>query len=140
MIKATAKRDINRAEYFINGNRIGISYNYPYGYSGNIDFLDNGFHNLSVKVCDDVENCQSNSVEFNLLLDKKTTPIDITTKITDPAPGTALSNVDFPLSITNRVNYPKPIASIECYYINENNEDMDIQYGKSNKLRSGRRI
>lgn len=136
LIKATAKRSIDRAEYYINNNMIGTSYNYPFGLTENIDFLNNGFHNLSVKVCDDVENCQNINVEFNLLLDNKNTTVEINTSIIDPVKGTALSDVDFPLTITNKINYSKPVASIECYFINEESNEILIEkIGPINNMR-----
>jgi 1A family penicillin-binding protein len=126
LIRATAKRDINRADYYINNNLIGTSFNYPYSLTKEVDFLSNGFHNLSVQVCDDVENCTSKNIEFNLLLDNNISPIKVTTSITNPTKGVALSNIDFPLTITNKINYPKTIANIQCYYIDENNNELLI--------------
>ena len=68
-IRATAPRGINRAEYYIDNNLIATSSSYPFGFNNNVNFLTNGFHNLKIRVCDDIDNCAEKSVEFNLMLD-----------------------------------------------------------------------
>ncbi|MDD5032128.1 MAG: PBP1A family penicillin-binding protein, partial [Patescibacteria group bacterium] len=69
-IKASAPRGVNRAEYYLDGNLIISNNIFPFNLEKNISFLKNGFHNLKVRVCDDIDNCNEQSQEFNLILDK----------------------------------------------------------------------
>jgi len=98
-IKASAPRGINRAEYYINNNLIHANYNYPFNLEKQIDFLNNGFHNLKVRVCDDIDNCSEKSLEFNLILDQEPGVQDIDISWQEPISGAALNKIDFPLNI-----------------------------------------
>lgn len=120
LIRAESKNTkISFAEYFINNNPLAKSYNYPYGLSAKFNFLNNGFHNLSVKVCDEYLNCSYTSVDFNLILENKTEIKDVFISVLDPLNGSAISNMDFPLNIDFRVDNFEAVASVECYYLNK---------------------
>src|SRR3989339_777966 len=126
-IEASAKRGINRVEYYINDNLFFINTSYPFGIEKTIDFLNNGFHNLKVKVCDDVDNCTTKEVEFNLVLNNNIQNKDITVKIINPVSGLALSNIDFPLTVKFDIDNPKQVANINLYYIGEDNNPVLIK-------------
>ncbi|MCK4540043.1 penicillin-binding protein [Candidatus Parcubacteria bacterium] len=126
-INATAPRGINRAEYYINNNLLHIANSYPFNLAKQISFLNNGFHNLKIKVCDDVDNCVSEEVEFNLILENNANkPADFTLKLSSPASGLALSNIDFPLSLKAEINNPEYISTIIFYYIDEDKNENKI--------------
>ncbi len=123
-IKATAPRGINRAEYYIDNNLLSISSGYPFSLLENINFLSNGFHKLSVKVCDDADNCSENSLEFNLILDENQTAGDIGISWESPSSGLALTNIDFPFALEANVINPGQAAKI-IFYVFPEDEDVE---------------
>ena len=126
-ITATAPRGINRAEYYINDNLLHIANSYPFNLAKQISFLNNGFHNLKIKVCDDVDNCTIKETEFNLILENNADkPADFTLKLTSPTSGLALSNIDFPLGLKVEINNPEHVSVITFYYIGENKNENKI--------------
>jgi 1A family penicillin-binding protein len=128
-IKATAPRGIGRAEYYIDGNLIYINRSYPFNLKKNIYFLPNGFHNLKVRVCDDIDNCSEKDLEFNLILNTSTSSRQDNFSILwlEPNRGLALNNIDFPVSLKVKVvNHPQ-IAKINFYYQQEGGEQTLIK-------------
>ncbi|MCU0678849.1 MAG: PBP1A family penicillin-binding protein [Planctomycetes bacterium] len=124
---AEAPRGINRAEYYINDNLLAVNYSYPFGLEKNIDFLNNGFHNLKVRVCDDIDNCTIKEVEFNLNL-RETTPINekITVAWSGIKNGLAVSNIDFPLLLGLTVSDIRPVARADFYYSAEDGSGLQL--------------
>ncbi|MFH1822800.1 MAG: penicillin-binding protein [Patescibacteria group bacterium] len=114
-IEATAPRGINRAEYYINDNLIFVNRNYPFDLAKQINFLNNGFHNLKIKVCDDIDNCSEKSLEFNLILDENQNSGDITISWLEPANNLALNIIDFPLTIKVKTSNPSLTAKINIW-------------------------
>lgn len=117
-IKATAKRGIKHINYYIDDNLFAQKNEFFYDLKDYpINFLENGYHNLKIEACDDVYNCASKSVEFNLSSD--TEPINQNFGISWVAPtsGLALNSIDFPLNIQLKVENPKQVAQVEIIYI-----------------------
>ncbi|NIA18368.1 MAG: PBP1A family penicillin-binding protein [Actinobacteria bacterium] len=122
-IKASAPRGIGRAEYYIDNNLVYTNRSYPFNLEKNIYFLPNGFHNLRVKVCDDIDNCSENALEFNLILDASAglTQGGIGVLWAELSDGMALNDIDFPLSLKVKAVNPLEIAKINFYYQAEGN-------------------
>jgi len=118
-VSVSAPRGISRVEYYINDNLLFTNYNYPYSLEKRIDFLTNGFHNLKIKACDDVDNCKSESREFNLILENNPINNETSISLTAPGNGLAVSNIDFPLSFELNVTNPKPIARVNIFALKE---------------------
>ena len=120
-ISTKAVRGVERVEYYINNNLLFNNYNSPFNLKKDISFLNNGFHNLRVKSCDDIDNCTEKALEFNLKLkeSKPISPIDIGWVF--PSNGIALSSIDFPLKLTMQVSAPEQIAKIDIFLIEEDN-------------------
>jgi hypothetical protein len=126
-IKASAPRGINRAEYYIDGNLIMSNNFFPFGLEKNINFLKNGFHNLKVRVCDDIDNCSEQSLEFNLILDgENRTSNDINISWIKPADGSVINKIDFPVSIEIRTSNPNQTARIDVFLQNEEDKPAPI--------------
>ena len=98
-----------------------INKSQPFNLEKTIHFLNNGFHNLKVRVCDDIDNCSTQEVEFNLVLDKIQKNPDINLKLTEPINGVALNIIDFPLPIKFNTNNYSKIKIINIYYLLEDN-------------------
>ena len=118
-VSVSAPRGINRVEYYINDNLLFTNNNYPYSLEKQIDFLPNGFHNLNVRVCDDVDNCKNESREFNLILENNSAGSETSISLVSPNSGLAVSNIDFPFSFELNVTNPSPVANINILALKE---------------------
>lgn len=121
-IEAEAKRGIKKVIYYINENILATVDDAPFNLEKNIGFLNNGFHNLKVKACDDVDNCTSKTVEFNLSLPYNTNDKKLKITINEPANGLALSNIDFPLNFNITVTNPELATKLNLFYLSEGSE------------------
>ncbi|MEK7203233.1 MAG: penicillin-binding protein [Patescibacteria group bacterium] len=114
-IKATAPRGINRAEYYLNDNLFSTNSGYPFNLKKSIDFLNNGFYNLKVRVCDDIDNCSEQKINFSLVLNEKTKKQDIEFTWIMPKDEVTLTKADFPFSLKALLNNYEQIAKITFY-------------------------
>ena len=115
-ISATAPRGINRAEYYIDGYLFNSVNSYPFNLNKSVDFLSNGFHNLTVRVCDDVDNCSEQKIEFNLTKNSKPKNTKITVALTQPAESTSIIKYDFPITLKAEVTNPEQAAGVTFYF------------------------
>ena len=122
-INASAPRGINRAEYYINDNLLANINSYPFDLNQSISFLNNGFHKLKVRVCDDVDNCSEKTLEFNLILDETPIADDINVSWLEPSNGLAITNIDFPLILKVDVANSEQTAKIQFYYLAESSDE-----------------
>ena len=124
-IQATAPRGVNKVEYYINENLLERKTSFPFDLDKNISFLNNGYYNLKVRVCDDISNCSEKSIEFNLMLSNNNkTPANL--NLTYPTSGLALNSGDFPLPIKMITLNPEQIVKIEIKLKNELNNEEHI--------------
>ncbi len=68
-VQANAPRGvISRVEYLINGQVFAVNYDAPYGLNRPLSILSNGQQQVTVRVCDDIDNCaeQNFSIVLNL--------------------------------------------------------------------------
>ncbi|MBD3248268.1 PBP1A family penicillin-binding protein [Candidatus Falkowbacteria bacterium] len=119
-LKATAKRGVAKVNYYLDGTlfvqRGGYFFNlneYP------INYIDNGYHNLRVEVCDDVYNCTSKSVEFNLSSSEAGVFEEFNIDWISPASGLAVTDIDFPVNIQLKTINPEQISKIELTAIKD---------------------
>ena len=120
-VRATAPRGVSRVEYYINGNLFFTNNSYPFNLQKSIDFLNNGFHNLKIRVCDDVDNCTAKEVEFNLALENNININDQQPELSliSPRSGLALSNIDFPLTVKFEIKNSNRVSKINVYSLGE---------------------
>ncbi|MDO9399284.1 MAG: Ig-like domain-containing protein, partial [bacterium] len=114
-INATAPRGINNVEYYLNNNLFATSTSYPFNLKKSISFLDNGFHDLIVKVCDDINNCSEQKTTFNLILNEKRKIKNISLEWLMPADEVTLTKTDFPFTIKTLLNSYEQVAKINFY-------------------------
>ncbi len=116
-INGSAPRGIGRAEYYLNGNLAFNNPGYPFGLDKNISFLPNGYHDLTVRVCDDIDNCSEQKITFNLQLPNAgIVDSNIGVSWSAPANGLAVTAHDFPLSLKFNLTNPAQTARIVVYY------------------------
>ncbi len=115
-LQVSAPRGVKRVDYFLNDALFYTTTDYPFNMKKSIDFLGNGFHNLKIKVCDDVDNCQTRELEFNLVLSNHAVSAPTEINWVSPMSGLALSNIDFPLTLQLKTNNPTTLAKINISY------------------------
>lgn len=112
-IEASAPRLVSKVQYFINNNLWQTKLGEASPLTGSINFLNNGYHTLKVKACDDISNCSEASVNFNLLIkDNAVSASKNTLNLTSPIPGAAITSIDFPLPISFTSKHPERISQI----------------------------
>ena len=112
-IKAAAPRGINRAEYYLNDNLFATVSNYPFNLTKTIGFLNSGFHNLRVQICDDIDNCAEQTIEFNLILGETRKIRNINLSWLMPTSEVTLTQADFPFTLSLSLSSPEQIAKTD---------------------------
>jgi len=130
-IEAEAKRGINKTNYYING-AIWESFSSKKEFiTKELPPLPTGYHSLTVRVCDDVDNCAEDSINFNLknigLVYKDPGVI-----ITSPQKGLIINKVDFPLSISVSVNEYSSASRLLVFSKKEDSGDINLITSISN--------
>jgi 1A family penicillin-binding protein len=115
-ISATAPRGVSRAEYYVDGYLFGIVNSYPFNLSKSVSSLTNGFHNLIVRVCDDVDNCSEQKLEFNLNKNSRPKSTKISVALIQPIEAINLVKYDFPLLLKAEVTNPDQVAGVTFYF------------------------
>jgi 1A family penicillin-binding protein len=118
-VDATAPRGISHVNYYVDNNLLYSNNSYPFNLRQDIYFLKNGYHELKVVVCDDVDNCATKSIEFNLASDSEPETAALEINLIEPSSGLAVTNFDFPLKMRVTVNNPEAAAKVNFYASNE---------------------
>ncbi|MDO8667989.1 MAG: PBP1A family penicillin-binding protein [bacterium] len=114
-ISATATNGVNRAEYYIDGYLFETAAASPFNLNQSISFLKNGFHGLTVRVCDAVDNCSEQKLEFNLTGNSETGDVKIKISLAQPAPNSNFIKDDFPLTLKAAVNSQEQVAGVNFF-------------------------
>ncbi|MFA5163701.1 MAG: penicillin-binding protein [Patescibacteria group bacterium] len=109
-VNVSSARGVRRVDYYLNNNFLTSSQQEPFNLNWDISFLGNGYHKLSAKACDDVENCNESSVNFNLMIKNNKIPEKTSLTIKQPVNGLALNQIDFPLNIVLDIKGLKQVA------------------------------
>ncbi len=113
-VEASAPRGLSRVDYYINNNLWETKWGNPALFTEPVNFLSNGYQTLSAKACDDVENCTSVNINFNLLI--KNNPVSTgknAVKISGLTSGAALNTSNFPSNINLQIDHPERTASVD---------------------------
>lgn len=109
-----APRGLSRTEYYLNGNLWETRWGEVSSLIKNVDILANGYHSLRVRACDDQENCGEESVNFNLLIKNNPAGTGKNSISLGGLPsGSAVKEIDFPLSFYLSVEQPEKTARIK---------------------------
>lgn len=111
-VSASALRGVADVQYFINGQLVGRSTLEPYVYRHEIKALYNGEHTLTIKACDDVQNCSSTDIPFTLELENALTPIHILS----PENNSSFFGSSFPLTLSFDIRDSDKVSSANVYY------------------------
>jgi membrane peptidoglycan carboxypeptidase len=112
-ITATAPRGINRAEYYLDDYFLSSNLNYPFNLNKNISFIKSGYHSLLVRVCDDIDNCSEQKLNFNLAqpIEPKTDKIGIRWETA----SAEIASSSLPLNFILKTSNTAQIAKINIF-------------------------
>ncbi len=142
-IKLSAPRGIYKVDYYINDILLTSKTTYPFNFNDNISFLDNGYHDLKIKACDDVGNCSEKNLVFNLKLPENKFN-KVSASWVEPANGIIVNKIDFPLNLKLNLSDYKKISKIDILAYtpadhapinittinNPNSENVEIKWDK----------
>jgi 1A family penicillin-binding protein len=131
-LEASAPRGVVRAEYYINGNLLQTNATYPFGLDAPIDFLTNGYYELTVSVCDDIDNCTDKKINFNFKASK--TKVSGTTNISlnSPTNNQAINISLFPLALQATISNPKIIGRLQFRLVGSDGKSSIINSVNTN--------
>lgn len=130
-IEASAPRLVNRVEYYINDNLWRTKLGEAAPMTDTINMLNNGYHTLTVRACDDIQNCNEAKIDFNLLIkDNSVSTSKNSLNLISPSSGSAINSIDFPLPISFTAKQPKRIAQINLM-LRDNNGNISVIKSKS---------
>jgi hypothetical protein len=103
--------------------------------SKNIGVLNNGFHKLTVRVCDDIDDCSQKEIEFNLIIDSNQNK-ELNATIIEPTGNISLNSANFPVSVKIKVNDSNLLARTILYYLPDNGSPVQTasQLGASSDI------
>jgi 1A family penicillin-binding protein len=116
VIEATAPRNVSRLDYFLDNKLLDSIAVAPFNLQKNISFINNGYHSLTVKACDDIENCAEQKIDINVLLENnQTNSQEIGLNWIQPG-NNELASTSFPLVLKLNVSNPSQIAVLRAYF------------------------
>lgn len=118
-IQASAPRGVARAEYYINSNLLESNKNYPFNLDSSIEFLSNGYYELTIRVCDDIDNCGEQKINFNFKAGKKTNNESASISLSSPTDGQNITTSNFPLSLRANISNPNVVGRIQFKITNQ---------------------
>ncbi len=121
---ASAPRGVSKIYYFINGGLWYVGNKDEIVIDKKLPPLKNGYHSLTVRACDDADNCSESSVDFNLRTQLSLPVTSSSVAIISPANGFTVEQTDFPLKISLIVDNPEAAAKLLVFSISENEEDI----------------
>lgn len=111
-IQTSAPRGLRRVEYFIDNQKIGVSYSYPFNLNTHLQNISNGFHALKAIAFDDVDN--NNTAEITLNFNLPEEPIII--NWIGPKNNSSFYASSFPLTLTASLNLLANVKQVDFYY------------------------
>ncbi|MDD5528357.1 MAG: PBP1A family penicillin-binding protein [Patescibacteria group bacterium] len=115
-VQAEAPRGVSSVRYYINDNLFAEKDGHFFNLNNqSLSFLANGYHNLKVTACDDVSNCSSDSVEFNLVGGQENINTSFTAALVWPTNGLALGEGELPANLNFQLSNAGQVGRVEVY-------------------------
>lgn len=130
---AIAPRGVSRFEYYINGSLWKTKIASDGNLNDTLPPLVNGYQSLTVKACDDIDNCSEQNLNFNLKVgDNSRTVQEHAISITSPANGAAANSIDFPLKISLNVFGVSDVSRILVFARHNETQKLELISNLSN--------
>ena len=113
-VTAAATRGVSRVTYFLDNQEIGTVRNSPW----NLNFLittdwPNGYHTLTARAYDDIDNSNESSVTFNLLVNPL--PSASGARFINLNNGQTIVPGDMPFEINIELDQPQQLKQVDLY-------------------------
>jgi hypothetical protein len=129
LVNASAPRGVSRVEYLINDATFAVNYSSPFSLNYPLTSIPNGTQKLTVKVCDDLDNCSTEDFAINFNLDQAAaTGFSIGWQ--SPANNTNLLPKDMPATLKVSITEPNNISVVKFFAKEPNQEPVLIQTKK----------
>lgn len=126
-VDASAPRGMARVEYFLDGLKIGASFEVPYDFVYQINpFLSNGEHEIKAIAFDDMDNFREVTRKVNIQLDNADRQFNVFW--ISPSNGENLSLAKSPFNLKLNIDNPQNIQKIDFYYIDSDNRSRLFNY------------
>jgi len=127
-VAASAPRGVNRVEYLVNDLTFAVNYTTPFALNHSLSFLRNGSQKITVKVCDDLDNCSSQNFNVTLNL-SQTTSGSFGLRWLAPTANSQLTAKNLPLSLQISLTSPENIAVIK-FFVQAPHRDPELAQTK----------
>jgi 1A family penicillin-binding protein len=132
-IETKANHGINSIAYIVNGNLFSLDKEINLNNSISLKNLPNGYHTLTIRVCDKYKNCTDKSVNFNLAIKNNNISNNKNSvSFLFPSSGLIVSEFDLPLSAQINISIPNRVYRLDILNINENGEKKYLSSFNSN--------
>lgn len=119
-VNVSAPRGISRVVYYLDNQEVGAANSAPWSFSFPITTdWPNGYHTLTARAYDDIDNFKETNQVFNLLV----TPLPTTSsaKFSNLINGQTINQFDFPFNVGVLLNNPDELKQVD-FYIKPQNE------------------
>lgn len=111
----SAPRGVSRVDYLLDGKKLQTVTEAPYSMSKAVQYIANGAHDFTARVCDDVDNCAEKTIKITLNLVTANQPTIINLNIAEPKSESIVKTNEFPLALKVAISAPDAITSITYY-------------------------
>lgn len=121
-LAAIANRGVKTVDMLLDGQLKNTLTQEPYELFYDLSGVSNGYHDLSFKACDDIENCISQKISINVKISQESANAGkIPLLWLEPKSGIAVSDLDFPLVLKMETEEYYKIKMIELYFSDTSN-------------------
>ncbi len=128
-VQASAPRGVAHVDYLIDNLTFAVNYTAPFPLNHPLSLIPNGSHQLTIRVCDDIDNCATQTFSITLNL-KQTFINDFSLTWAGPANNATLLPKDMPATLKIGLGNPDGIAQIKFFAKADNQEPVLIQTKK----------
>ncbi|HZJ41781.1 MAG TPA: penicillin-binding protein [Patescibacteria group bacterium] len=125
-VSTSAARGVSSISYFINGGLWYLGGGNEYVIDKELPPLKKGYHNLTVRSCDDVNNCSESSLDFNYKNQTNFSNKNSSVSINYPSSGVALNKIDFPLKTSLSVVNFENAARLLVFSVKEDGASTNL--------------
>ncbi|MFH2104815.1 MAG: Ig-like domain-containing protein, partial [Parcubacteria group bacterium] len=109
-VQVSSAMGVKKVEFYVDDTKVGTDSTGPYAYTYNLSAVSNGYHTLTAKIYDIVDNTNQTSITVNIKLDKPPVIESIT-----PPPAITLTKSDFPYTLTAEAVAAAGIKNVKFY-------------------------
>ncbi len=114
-VGAVSPRGVKHIEYYIDGYLFKNITVPPFTLNEPVAFLINGAHSLTVRACDDIDNCSEQKIQFNLIHNLSQKNLNIGISLDQIVAPNGLFAYDFPLALKAEASNASQVAAVKFF-------------------------